>query len=65
MVIWKIDPFHLMNFNDIGDVVRNVHVDDTNEILWIDPGDLDEPVLAYDDSEMFGKSEPISTLFRS
>lgn len=65
VVIWKIDPFHLMNFNDIGDVVRNVHVDDTNEILWIDPGDLDEPVLAYDDSEMFGKPEPISTLFRS
>lgn len=57
VVIWSDDPFHLMNFNDVEDVVRSIHVDDTTDILWIDPSDMDEPVLAYDDMEMLEQPE--------
>lgn len=64
VVIWSTDPFHLMNFNDVEDVVRSVHVDDTTDILWVDPGDMDEPVLAYDDLEMLGQPELTSMPFR-
>ncbi len=52
VVIWSDDPFHLMNFNDVEDVVRSIHVSDTTDILWVDPSDMDEPVLGHDDMEI-------------
>ena len=64
VVIWNGDPYHLMNFADVEDVVRSVVEPDKTDILWIDPSDLDEPVLAYDDTEMLEQPELTSTPFR-
>lgn len=49
IVIWNDDPHHLLNFADIGDVVRGLSNPDASEISWIDPSDDDEPLLMDDD----------------
>ena len=49
IVIWNDDPFHLLNFADVEDVVRGL-ADDTTAVLWIDPSDQDEPILTEDDA---------------
>lgn len=50
VVIWNDDPFHLLNFADVEDVVQSL-ADDTAELFWIDPGDQDEPILSEDDAD--------------
>lgn len=61
IVIWNSDPFHLLNFADIEDVVTSVANPDKTDIIWIDPSDQDEPVLAYDDTDMLEQPELTST----
>ncbi len=53
IVVWSSEPFHLMNFNDINDVVRSITEPGRAEVFWVDPGDQDEPVLTHDD-ELYG-----------
>jgi hypothetical protein len=50
IVIWNDEPYHLLNFADIEDVVRGLSEPGTTDIFWIDPSDDDEPLLPEDDT---------------
>lgn len=51
IVIWNDEPFHLLNFADIEDVLKGLSEPGKNEISWLDPSDDDEPLLLYDDAD--------------
>lgn len=57
IVVWSGDPFHLLNFNSIDDVVRSLAKPGQIEVLWVDHSDQDEPVLAHDGDDYVVRPE--------
>lgn len=64
IVVWNDDPFHLLNFADISDVVRGLAQSGDTDIFWIDPSDDDEPLLTEDDVEPIAFERAISVPVR-
>ncbi len=52
VVIWNDDPFHIINFVEIADVIQGVVETGVSEVYWIDPSDADEPLVGEDDMEL-------------
>ncbi len=63
ILIWNDEPFHILNYADIEDVMRSAVAADQSQLLWIDPSDQDELPLGDDDAET-PEPQTVRPLFR-
>lgn len=64
IVIWNDDPYHLINFTEITDVIQRIVESGKREIFWIDPSEEDEPLVGEDDDTEVEEEPQLAAIAR-